>query len=598
MKKRILTAILLLALALPLWPQSARDDLNSALQLYERKRYSEAAELALKGYRAVEEEVNPYASSQLFLLIRSYYHLGRYRDGLELAVHFMDSFEFSRYTDQVLYFRALMLIELGSYTEAHISALEALDFSDSAMEMTIKDLALNLSRYYLSDNQVIAASGFHRKEEFTVFSRLMLADRQLKRGEAGPAEQILRSQRTAIKRRYDILLYNELVKELRSISRRQSITLGVVLPLSGEQAGSGTAILQGLKFAVEHYKRILNYNIHLLVFDNRGELIQSVHAARKLADMPDVAAIIGPLNSRNAVAMASVCELHNIPLLAPTATIQELSQLGRNVFQFNTNQEERSSALAEFAMDSLGLKTFATLAPSDDYGIVSTEGFIETVESKGGEVIYMGWYSGSPEDLNLQFGEMRDIAFNILESDTMDTNNVLLDSTLVLKTASDSMKIRLRTVDGIYLPSYREHIEFVTSHLAWWNFDLQILGDGSFYDLELLEKLNRYVNGVIFSNNYYIDDRDPEYVALANRFRQMSGEEMGMLHIYGFEMISFLVNAGQNRAFSRNDLVRRLERVVAYRGLVRNFQFDPGRSRANHGIRIIQYKSGNLKVLN
>ena len=254
--------------------------------------------------------------------------------------------------------------------------------------------------------------------------------------------------------------------------------------------------------------------------------------------------------------------------------------------------------LGTLAMDSLNLKTFATLSPADENGIVSTEGFIKTIENKGGEVVYMGWYSGNPDDLKIQYKEMRDIAFSILESDTLDTNNVLLDSTLVLKTNGDSLKIKLSTIDALYMPIYQNHIKFALPQLAWWNFDLQILGDGSFYNLELMNMDRSYANGAIFSNNYFIDEEDSEYMELLGEFRRLTGEDFSMLNVYGYEMIAYLLNVAGDQSFTRENISDKLQDVQAYRGLIRNMYFDSRDVRSNKGIRIISFKNRQFHKLN
>ncbi len=599
MMKRIVYVFLLLAVSVSvLMAQSARENLSSALKTYNKRHYQEAAEMFGKLYREMPPEVNPYASVELFMLIKSTVRLNKDQECLEYCVEFMDRFEFSRYTEHVLFIRANILIEENDFPAAMAALLESLDYSSSDMDGRIRDLAREVSRYFLTREQLSGCLAFQKKSENVVFYKLLLADRLLRDGERGLAEQALRSIRSTVKKHYDSLMFNELVKTYQSETQQKEIDLGVVLPLSGESAENGQAILQGLKFAVEQYKNHSDLRFNLLIRDNRGELLESVRAARYLAKIPSVAAIIGPLNSKNAVAMTSVCDLYHLPLLAPTASIRELTELGNTVYQFNTNQYERAKTLAEFAMDSLGLKTFATLAPSDDYGRASTEGFISTVEAKGGEVVYMGWYSGTPLDLKIQYHEMRDIAFNILESDTLDTNNVLLDSTLVLKTSNDSLRIKLSTIDGLYLPIYQDDIKYVTSGIAYWNFDLQLLGDGAFYSQDVLDKYRRYDDGVIFSTNYYINESSPEYQDLSRKFTDMTGDNINMLNIYGYEMIAFLLNASRNKAFTRADLMSRLQDVQAYRGLIRNIQFNPGEEHTNSGVRIIRYKSGQMTELN
>ncbi|MCK5521358.1 MAG: penicillin-binding protein activator [Candidatus Marinimicrobia bacterium] len=599
MKKLFLSILIIILISHPLSAQNEKSSLNSAIKNYKKGKFSVAEKQILKLFENQAIELNRYASIELYLLARIAYDTNRDLELLKRSVTFMDYFEFSRYTEHILYLKANSFLRLQNYQAALITAVEALNYATADLEDTIKKLARDIAIDFMAIEDIYASTSFCVKEEKYIFSQLVAAEKILQNSEKKEAEKILQDIRLKVRSRYDSEYFNELVKQFRDVEdKEKSISIGVVLPLSGDLAESGYSLLQGLKFAVEVHKEHSDLEINLYVRDNRGELIESVKAAEYLADISNVAAIIGPLTSKNAVAMAGVCETNKIPLLTPTATIANLNELGNTVFQFNTNQEDRSAALAEFAIDSLGLKTFATLAPSDDYGSAATRGFIREVEEKGGEVVYMGWYSGEPKDLAIQYKEMRDIAFNILENDTLDTNNVLLDSTLVLKTASDTLKIRLSTIDALYLPVYNEHIKFVVPQMVWWNFDLQLLGDGSFYDLDLMNNYRTYVNESIFSNNYYIDEEDEEYLMLAELFFEKTGNDFNMLNIYGYEMISFLLNSSDQKVFNRANLMQTLSKVQAYRGLVRNIDFDLRNSRTNKGIRIISYKNKQFNKLN
>ena len=599
MKKLFLSILIIILISHPLSAQNEKSSLNSAIKNYKKGKFSVAEKQILKLFENQAIELNRYASIELYLLARIAYDTNRDLELLKRSVTFMDYFEFSRYTEHILYLKANSFLRLQNYQAALITAVEALNYATADLEDTIKKLARDIAIDFMAIEDIYASTSFCVKEEKYIFSQLVAAEKILQNSEKKEAEKILQDIRLKVRSRYDSEYFNELVKQFRDVEdKEKSISIGVVLPLSGDLAESGYSLLQGLKFAVEVYKEHSDLEINLYVRDNRGELIESVKAAEYLADISNISAIIGPLTSKNAVAMAGVCETNKIPLLTPTATIANLNELGNTVFQFNTNQEDRSAALAEFAIDSLGLKTFATLAPSDDYGSAATRGFIREVEEKGGEVVYMGWYSGEPKDLAIQYKEMRDIAFNILENDTLDTNNVLLDSTLVLKTASDTLKIRLSTIDALYLPVYNEHIKFVVPQMVWWNFDLQLLGDGSFYDLDLMNNYRTYVNESIFSNNYYIDEEDEEYLMLAELFFEKTGNDFNMLNIYGYEMISFLLNSSDQKVFNRANLMQTLSKVQAYRGLVRNIDFDLSNSRTNKGIRIISYKNKQFNKLN
>ena len=94
----------------------------------------------------------------------------------------------------------------------------------------------------------------------------------------------------------------------------KTITVGVVIPLSGDNMIQGNSFLRGM------HKALLSINnsdskISFLIKDNQGGQIQTIRAVNELERNPAIKAIIGPISESNAIIAANALQGKNICLL-------------------------------------------------------------------------------------------------------------------------------------------------------------------------------------------------------------------------------------------------------------------------------------------
>ena len=90
-------------------------------------------------------------------------------------------------------------------------------------------------------------------------------------------------------------------------------------------------------------------------------------------------------------------------IFSPTATGSNLTELSPYFNQLNSPINTRAEFLAEFAIDSLGIKRFATFSPIEDQFVKLIEEFVATCEKKGAEIVGQEWYYPGEQDFNKKF---------------------------------------------------------------------------------------------------------------------------------------------------------------------------------------------------
>ncbi|HEX9641200.1 MAG TPA: penicillin-binding protein activator [Candidatus Krumholzibacteria bacterium] len=163
--------------------------------------------------------------------------------------------------------------------------------------------------------------------------------------------------------------------------------IGILCPLTGENASLGQAMFDGALLALEEHNRSTGSELHLVSIDTRGDGVRAVQAARKLIEEDGVLAIVGALLSSTTIPVATLCQERGVPLISPTATQETIVELGNYIFQTNLTRNVETRLVAEAAVEKLHRRRFAILYPQTEEGKNAAEFFQVEVERRGARVV-------------------------------------------------------------------------------------------------------------------------------------------------------------------------------------------------------------------
>ncbi|WP_374763116.1 penicillin-binding protein activator [Yunchengibacter salinarum] len=158
----------------------------------------------------------------------------------------------------------------------------------------------------------------------------------------------------------------------------EKVRIALLLPLSGDQASTGQALLNAASMALfEAY----DPRLVLLPFDTAGERDrtreQALNALNAGADL-----IIGPLFANNVVAADEMVAARGIPVIG-LSNDRSIAAPGRYVFGFAPEQEV--ARVVRYAVER-GHERFAALIPAGRYGDQVERAFTMAVNRAGAEV--------------------------------------------------------------------------------------------------------------------------------------------------------------------------------------------------------------------
>jgi branched-chain amino acid transport system substrate-binding protein len=188
---------------------------------------------------------------------------------------------------------------------------------------------------------------------------------------------------------------------LRAQTETGPIKIGFLVPLSGPVAQSGRDILNGfLQLLDEVGYRAGGREIQLIVEDNEAIPAVALTKARKLVESDEVHLMAGALLSSTGYALAPYIDSMQIPMVYPIVSADDLTQrLGTKwVVRTSYTGSQPNHPFGEYAYNTLGYRTIATIALDYSFGWESVGGFQRTFEEAGGRITQKMWTPISVHD--------------------------------------------------------------------------------------------------------------------------------------------------------------------------------------------------------
>lgn len=184
--------------------------------------------------------------------------------------------------------------------------------------------------------------------------------------------------------------------------------VGLLCPLTGEYAALGQAMYDGALLALEEHNRSTDDDLKLIALDTRGDGVTTVLATRTLIEEDGVLGIVGALLSPTTIAAGAVCEERGVPLISPTATQENISELGSQVFQTNSTRAFETRMLARVAVQTLLRRRLAILYPDTDEGRTAANLFAREAEGLGARIVAAEPYERGLTDFREPVERIRD----------------------------------------------------------------------------------------------------------------------------------------------------------------------------------------------
>lgn len=368
-------------------------------------------------------------------------------------------------------------------------------------------------------------------------------------------------------------------------------------PLTGEYASFGNDLLQGGLLALEMYGG--DNAIGWRAVDSRAQPADALLALQQILSQENVLAVVGPVMSPVATTVGAWISLAapHIPLVIPVASAEGISKLGHNIFQLTPPTSELARTIARYAMECLGHREFAVLAPRTPYGETISSAFVDEVERGGGTLLGVEQYEEGLPDYKKHFETLRLKGYKLLRERRLIAAGVEdLSDRGGAKARTAYLADSVITVDAVLIAASTPGDAIQLGSQTIFNkINTQLLGTSGWYGAELLKSGRKIMEGSIFSSDFLERSDDPTFVKFFNAYQKRWAMAPGLDRVAGlsYDAVRFVLYANKKPG---DALVSKMRSVGRIPGVYGDLFLDP-KSGSNQNIHLVGVENGGFKIL-
>jgi ABC-type branched-subunit amino acid transport system substrate-binding protein len=348
------------------------------------------------------------------------------------------------------------------------------------------------------------------------------------RGRLSLAKQ---NYRDALRRGRDGTLYQEIRERLDQLRRRQKQTtrIGLLYPATGPLSEFGVLMKNAAQLAVEAWRKDHGGLIEIIAEDTRGDPLQASAAARWLVE-EGVSAVVGPLTSASAVAVANILSCTGTAHVLPVASQQGLTSLSSHLYQLSCTPTTVGETLARYAVEQQADSTFAVIAPDDSYGHEISRAFQKTAVQKSAIVFPIQYSEPGRTDHRRELMRLKRIilrelydstVFYTVDGDTLDEEQVPVH------------------IGGILLPGDADDLNAILPQLRFYNIFADYLGTDGWAHPDRLSRSQEFLEGAVFASPEYHNPHNYRWADMLSKWQRQYAGEPDIVATRTFDAVMF-----------------------------------------------------------
>lgn len=315
-----------------------------------------------------------------------------------------------------------------------------------------------------------------------------------------------------------------------STGTSKDVTIGAVLPLTGDAGTFGKNASRGAELAVKEANVRAKNNAPkfiLKVEDSRGDASEAVSATRKLIDANSARLLIGDVTSAGTHAIIPIVTRAKIPLVSPAASDPKLSGSSEFFCRVWPSDNYEAQVIGRY-VGQQGLKKLAVVLANTDYGVAMVDELVKVV------------------------GQDR-IALKIpVDRETQDYRPAV-------------ERIKNANPDALFLILYPEDARRLLQQLNEQQIELPILATATFEDPKLASSPG--ASRIVFASPVPPKEDDPGRKQFAEKYRAAFGEEPAILSDTGYDAAMILIDAYQRHGEDSSAAMKYIKSLRNYAGV-------------------------------
>jgi branched-chain amino acid transport system substrate-binding protein len=347
-----------------------------------------------------------------------------------------------------------------------------------------------------------------------------------------------------------------------------TVRIGVIGSLTGDDADSGKALVDGANLAADRVNEEGGLQIgddqrpvELIIGDTQSTPEGAVETAQTLINQEEVVAIVGPQYSRYAIPVARLAEQSKMPMISPRSTNQETTQGKQYVFRATFTDGFQGDVIARFAHNSLGSQRAAVLYDiASPYNRGLAEVFQQVFTESGGTIVAFESYTTGETDFEAQL-----------------------------------RRISEGNPDVVFLPNYENEIPNQAKQIRQFGIQAILLGADSWGSMEQQDRIPE-LEGAYYSDQFVpglANDRTQDFIT---RFQDTYGYTPPAGAAATYDSLGILFQAIENQGSIEPDAIRQgIANLGEYNGVTGTLLYrDSGDPTVS--VAILKIESGTISL--
>ncbi len=292
----------------------------------------------------------------------------------------------------------------------------------------------------------------------------------------------------------------------------EPIYFGVSGPLTGPTAQYGAQWRKGFDLALDEINGAGGIDGRELAYifeDSQSDPTQSVVIAQKFVADPRIIAELGDFSSTASMAASPIYQRGGLVQFGFTNSHPDFTFAGGEyTWSISVTQAQASPALADFAVNTLGLENLAVFYLNSDWGLSSYDLFAERVEELGANIVSAQAYL--PEDRDFR---------------------------------SALTNVEVANPDGIILFSYAPDGALIAQQAREAGLEQPLIAGGSLQNPDYINLGGEAVEGALVVGQFLPTDTRPEVQAFVESFRAKYDEDPDLFAAIAYDAVKIIAEA-------------------------------------------------------
>ena len=303
-----------------------------------------------------------------------------------------------------------------------------------------------------------------------------------------------------------------LVSLVTTAFSQETITIGMIEPLSGSVAYNGKSVVEGAKLALGEINAaggVLGKQVNLIIEDGQCKPANSVSAIEKLVQKDKVALVIGAFCSSATAAIMPVAQKYKMPLVTAVSSKADLTEQN-NPYFFRAAET-----------DALMARAFANILAKD---------------LKLGKVAYIGvnddWGRGGVEEFDRDLSELgvKKVMAEYFDHGTTDYFTLLA-------------KLRAANPDGVFVAAETQDGSILLKQMREMGLKTKVFGVGSWATADFINLAGEASEGIYAAVPYASSLEAPRNLTFVQKYGAAYGVKPGKYGAAGYNALNIAAAA-------------------------------------------------------